>query len=159
MTPMKPKTALNKKVKDSCVYPGQTMLVALSLMLNFRTLCDAMRPGVTIAQGQECKAIPGTTASIANAITVLKHAIESNLSAEATVRALQERWKVSSLSQFQCEAFTERTLNEAKVFESEIIKRWENWKASSLKSQQIHIQNKQKRYAQNKRKPQMLKAA
>ena len=125
---------LQVSVQMNCQYPGQTMMVALAIMLSYPSLIEAKQKGVTFSEASENSAIPGAGCAVQLALKKLSEGVLEEKSSASMVEEFTSAWRDYAGGQSSYSKDVEPGLTKASLFEDEFIQRWDSWKAAS----QVH---------------------
>jgi len=119
-------------VQIQCEYPGQTMMVALAIMLNFDSFQDASSKGNTFPKASECLSVPGAGCAVRGALHVLKQGVSNDLDAQAMVEHCKAKWEEYAGHQDSYKDRIKPGNERAEPFVKEFMSRWEEWKQKSI---------------------------
>lgn len=119
------------EVQIECEYPGQTMMVALAIMLNFDNYQDARSKGTTFTKAAESMVVPGAGCAVWKALDALKHGIVNNLDSKSMVDYCKVKWEEYAGHQESYKSAIEPGNKRAEPFIEEFSSRWNEWKQHS----------------------------
>jgi hypothetical protein len=118
---------LKDRVQLDCEYPGQTMMVALGIMLNFASIEEASGKGNTFSRASECGAVPGAGDAVSSTLTLLKDGVDEKCSGEEMVRRFIDHWSEYAGHQPPYADRVAPGLTKARPYIPEFLSRWDSW--------------------------------
>lgn len=122
---------LTNQVQMECQYPGQTMMVALAIILNFKDLVAANYRSGDCADALASSKVPGAGDAVCNALRELEKGVREDLDAKTMISSLHECWRDYAGHQSAYANRVEAGLRRAEPFENEFAARWNRWKSAS----------------------------
>lgn len=120
------------EVQIECEYPGQTMMVALAIMLSFENYQEARSKGNTFTKAAESMTVPGAGCAVWKGLDALKHGIENDLDAETMVDYCNVKWEEYAGHQESYKSAIEPGNKRAEPFIEDFTSRWNKWKQESI---------------------------
>lgn len=127
------KNDLKSAVQLNCQYPGQTMMVSLAIMLNYPTLEDAAKKGITFSSASENSNICGAGCAIQLALKVLSEGVLQDKSSNEMINDCASAWRDYAGGQKYYEKYVAIGIEKAERFIEEFVNSWDIWKAASKK--------------------------
>lgn len=136
-------TDLQNMVNSECEYPGQTLMVALAITLEFSSLGDAQKKAssdpsshASCNLAERSSMIPGATCAVQTAIDILSVGVRDDLDCDSMVSRLHEAWfKYVSGSTFKGQY--KIGLAKAQPFEKFFRQHWGIWKNISIEDAKL----------------------
>lgn len=134
---------LQNLVIAECEYPGQTLMVALAITLEFSSLGEAKKLneskdpfGAKCTSAASSQMVPGAGCAVYTALDALEEGVRNNLSSDDMVMKLREVW----YDYVQNTSFEDRfKIGMAKAFSFEHFFRhhWGIWRNISIEEQKL----------------------
>ncbi|ONF42589.1 hypothetical protein BTO32_15390 [Marinobacter lutaoensis] len=122
---------LENQVQLSCEYPGQTLMVALAIILNYDNMQSAQDKGAEYSNALECNMVPGAGDAVCIALHELEKGVSKDLDANQMIAQLHARWSEYAGHQKSYKDRVESGIKKAMPFEAEFRSRWDLWKSRS----------------------------
>lgn len=115
------------RVQLDCEYPGQTLMVALGIMLNFDSIDEAKGKGNTFSRASECGAVPGAGDAVSSTLTLLDDGVSGGVDGNTMVQRFTDHWCDYAGHQPPYADRVGPGLTRAQPYIDEFLSRWPEW--------------------------------